>query len=85
MISKITDKIMDSAAEWQNRMLEPVYPIVYMDAVHFKVRDDHRIVSKAAYICMEIDMNGYKDILGILVGEAEGAKFWLSVCNDLNI
>ncbi|NRT32161.1 transposase-like protein [Clostridium beijerinckii] len=84
MISKITDKVMDAAAEWQNRMLDPVYPIVYMDAVHFKVRDDHRIVSKAAYICMGVDMNGYKDILGIWIGEAEGAKFWLSVCNDLN-
>ena len=83
MISKITDKVMDSAAEWQNRMLDKVYPIVYMDAVHFKVRDEHRIVCKAAYICMGIDMEGYKDILGIWVGEAEGAKFWLGVCNDL--
>lgn len=52
--------------------------------VHFKVREDHRIVSKAAYICLGIDMHGYKDILGIWIGEAEGAKFWLSVCNDLN-
>jgi len=84
MISKITDKVMDSAAEWQNRMLDRVYPIVYMDAVHFKVRDEHRIVTKAAYICMGIDMEGYKDILGIWIGEAEGAKFWLSVCNDLS-
>ena len=84
MISKITDKVMGAAAEWQNRMLDSIYPIVYMDAVHFKVRDEHRIVTKAAYICMGIDMNGYKDILGIWIGEAEGAKFWLSVCNDLN-
>ncbi len=86
MISNITDKVMASAAEWQNRMLDEIYPIVYMDAVHFKVRDDHRIVivTKAAYICMGIDMEGYKDILGIWIGEAEGAKFWLSVCNDLN-
>lgn len=83
MISNITDKVMSSAAEWQNRMLDKVYPIVYMDAVHFKVRDEHRIVTKAAYICMGIDMEGYKDILGIWIGEAEGAKFWLSVCNDL--
>lgn len=84
MISKITDKVMSSAAEWQNRMLDSIYPIVYMDAVHFKVRDEHRIVSKAAYICMGIDMEGYKDILGIWIGEAEGAKFWLGVCNNLN-
>lgn len=83
MISKITDKIMETAVAWQNRSLDPVYPIVYMDAVHFKVREEHRIVSKAAYICMALDMKGYKDILGIWVGEQEGAKFWLSVCNDL--
>ena len=56
MISKITDKVMDSAAEWQNRMLDHIYPIVYMDAVHFKVRDEHRIVTKAAYICMGMDI-----------------------------
>lgn len=84
MVSKITDKVMGAAAEWQNRMLDSIYPIVYMDAVHFKVRDEHRIVCKAAYVCMGIDMQGYKDILGIWIGEAEGAKFWLSVCNDLS-
>lgn len=84
MISNITDKVMASAAEWQNRMLDAIYTIVYMDAIHFKVRDDHRIVTKAAYICMGIDMEGYKDILGIWIGEAEGSKFWLGVCNDLS-
>lgn len=83
MISKITDKVMETAAAWQNRALDPVYPIVYMDAVHFKVRAEHKIVNKAAYICMALDMKGYKDILGIWIGEQEGAKFWLSVCNDL--
>ena len=83
MISKITDKVMETAIAWQNRPLESVYPIVYMDAIHYKVRDDHQIVSKAAYICMALDMKGYKDILGIWIGEQEGAKFWLSVCNDL--
>ena len=84
MISNITDKVLGSAAEWQNRMLDEVYPIVYMDAIHFKVRDEHRIVTKAAYICLGIDMEGIKDILGIWIGESEGAKFWLSVCNDLS-
>jgi putative transposase len=83
MISKITDKVMETAIAWQNRALDPVYPIVYMDAIHFKVRDEHKIVNKAAYICMALDMKGYKDILGIWIGEQEGAKFWLSVCNDL--
>jgi transposase-like protein len=83
MISKITDKVMGSAAQWQNRTLDEIYPIVYMDAVHFKVREEHKIATKAAYVCMALDMKGYKDILGIWIGEAEGAKFWLSVCNDL--
>ena len=59
MISNITDKVMGAATEWQNRMLDEIYPIVYMDAIHFKVRDDHKIVTKAAYICLGIDMNGY--------------------------
>jgi len=83
MISKITDKVMDTAIAWQNRPLEPIYPIVYMDALYYKVKDDHKIVNKAAYVCMSLDMKGHKDILGIWIGEQEGAKFWLSVCNDL--
>lgn len=83
MISKITDKVMETAITWQNRPLELVYPIMYLDAIHYKVREEHQIVSKAAYICMALDIKGYKDILGIWIGEQEGAKFWLSVCNDL--
>lgn len=83
MVSKITDKIIEEASAWQNRILDRVYPIVYMDAVHFKVKDEHKIVTKAAYICMALDIKGHKDILGIWIGEQEGAKFWLSVCNDL--
>ena len=63
MISKITDKVVEAAAEWQSRELDEIYPIVYMDAMHFKVRDDNKIVSKAAYICMALDMKGEKDIL----------------------
>lgn len=83
MISKITDKVMNTAIAWKNRALEPVYPIVYMDAIHFKVKEDHQIINKAAYICMALGLKGYKDILGIWIGEQESAKFWLSVCNDL--
>ncbi|MEY8765077.1 MULTISPECIES: IS256 family transposase, partial [Clostridium] len=83
MISKITDKVMDTALAWQNRTLDPMYPIVYMDALYFKIRDEHRIVNKAAYVCMALDIKGHKDILGIWIGEQEGAKYWLSVCNDL--
>lgn len=83
MISKITDKVLATAAEWQNRALDSIYPIVYLDAMYFKVRSNGKIINKAVYICLGYTMQGYKDILGIWVDEAEGAKFWLGICNDL--
>ena len=83
MVSKITDKVLSSAVEWQNRPLDRIYPIVYLDAMYFKVRSNRKIVNKAIYICLGYDMDGYKDILGIWVDEAEGAKFWFGICNDL--
>ena len=83
MISKITDKVIATATEWKNRMLDEIYPIVYLDAMYFKVRSNGKIVNKAVYICLGYTLEGYKDILGIWVDEAEGAKFWLSICNDL--
>ena len=82
-VSKITDKIIPLITEWQSRPLERVYPIVYLDAIHFKVRKDNRIINKAAYSVLGITMDGLKDILGIWIGENESASFWLSVCNDL--
>ena len=83
MVSKITDKVIATATEWQNRMLDKIYPIVYLDAMYFKVRSNGKIVKKAVYICLGYTMEGYKDILGLWVDEAEGAKFWLGICNDL--
>ena len=83
MVSKITDKVIATATEWQNRALDKIYPIVYLDAMYFKVRSNGKIVNKAVYICLGYTMEGYKEILGIWVDEAEGAKFWLSICNDL--
>ena len=82
MVSKITDKVIATATEWQNRMLDKIYPIVYLDAMYFKVRSNGK-VNKAVYICLGYTMEGYKDILGLWVDEAEGAKFWLGICNDL--
>jgi len=82
-ISLITDKVLDLVVEWQNRPLEEVYPIVYFDAIHFKVRDEGKVVSKAAYTALGIDVNGYKDLLGIWIGEAEGANFWLGVLTEM--
>lgn len=83
MVSKITDKVIATATEWQNRMLDKIYPIVYLDAMYFKVRSNGKIVNKAVYICLGYTMEGYKDLLGLWVDEAEGAKFWLGICNDL--
>lgn len=82
-ISNITDKMVDEAKEWYSRTLDSLYPVVFLDAVHFKVREEGRIVTKAAYVALGISSEGYKDILGIWIGENEGAKFWLKVCNEL--
>lgn len=83
MVSNITDKILPLAKEWQVRPLSNVYPIVYLDAVHFKVRENGKIVSKAAYIMLGISTDGMKEILGIWVGENEGAKFWLALLDEI--
>ena len=83
LISRITDKILPLVTEWQNRPLEEVYAIVFMDAIHYKVRSEGRIVSKAAYTVMGVNLEGIKEILGIWIGEAESAKFWLSVLNEI--
>ncbi len=69
--------------EWQSRPLDRIYPIVFLDAIHFKVRKDNRIINKAAYSVLGIDINGHKEILGIWIGANESASFWLGVCNDL--
>ena len=83
LVSKVTDKILPQIFEWQSRTLDRVYPIVYLDAVHFKVKHEQRIINKAAYTVLGINADGIKDILGIWVGENESASFWLSVCSDL--
>ncbi|MBO5375888.1 MAG: IS256 family transposase [Bacilli bacterium] len=83
MVSNITDQILLKIKEWQERPLDSVYPIVFIDAVHFSVRQEHTVVKKAAYIVLGVTENGEKDILGIWIGENESAKFWLGVLNDL--
>lgn len=83
LISRITDKILPLVTEWQNRPLEEVYGIVFMDAIHYKVRSEGRILNKAAYTVMGVSLDGVKEVLGIWVGEAESAKFWLSVLNEI--
>jgi len=83
LISRITDKILPLVTEWQSRPLEEVYGIVFMDAIHYKVRSEGRILNKAAYTVMGVSLDGVKEVLGIWVGEAESAKFWLSVLNEI--
>lgn len=84
LVSNITDKIVHLAEEWQNRILEKKYAIVFFDAIHYKVRDDSRkVVSKASYTALAVDMEGHKDLLGLWVSDAEGANFWLNVLTEL--
>lgn len=83
MVSKITDSIIPHIKEWQNKPLEPVYPFIFLDAIHYKVREDGQIKSKAAYVVLGVNLEGFKDILGIWIGENESSKFWLGVLNEL--
>ena len=83
MVSRITDKILPRVKEWQSRPLHPVYPFVFMDCIHYKVREDGRILSRAAYIMPGVTTEGYKDILSITAGANETSKFWPGMLNDL--
>jgi len=83
MVSKITDRILPEIKEWQSRPLNPIYPFVFMDCIHYKVREEGRILSRAAYIMLGITTDGYKDILSITVGANETSKFWLGMLNGL--
>ncbi len=82
-VSRITDKILPVAKEWQQRPLESIYAVVFMDAIHFHVRSEGQIVKKAVYIAIGINLDGKKDVLGMWVGENESAKYWASVLNSL--
>ena len=83
-VSRITDKkILPIAKEWQQRPLEPIYAVVFLDAIHYHVRSEGQIVKKAVYIAIGVDLDGRKDVLGMWVGENESAKYWASVLNGL--
>jgi transposase-like protein len=83
LISKITDGVMDEVRSWQSRPLESIYPIVYFDCLVVKVRHDKRIINKAVYVALGIDLSGKKDILGLWISENEGAKFWLGNLTEM--
>ncbi len=82
MVSNITDKIIPEMEEWKTRRLEEIYPFVYIDAIHFNVKENGVIGKKAAYVAMGISKEGIKEVLGIYIGENESSKFWMTVFNN---
>lgn len=82
-ISDVTDKILQEIDDWQNRPLDDIYPVLFIDAVHFSVRDDNRIRKLAAYVILAITLDGKKDVISLQIGENESGKYWLGVLNDL--
>ena len=82
-VSNVTNKILPDIMEWQNRPLSTIQPIVFIDAVHFSVRDDKIIRKLAAYVVLEINQDGYKEVLGLYIGQNESSKYWLSILNEL--
>lgn len=82
-ISRVTDVIADEVAQWQNRPLESVYPIVYIDAIWLKIRDGGVVVNKACHLAVGVDVEGRKQVLGLWLGTSEGAKFWANVLTEI--
>ena len=83
MVSKITNKILPTIEEWQNRPLERMYPMVFLEAIHYHVRENNIVVKKAVYIALGYNLEGFIEILGMWVGENESSKYWLLVLNGL--
>jgi len=83
-LTAITDKIIHTVKEWQARQLESIYPIVWLDAIHYKIREDGKVSSKAVYTILGVNIEGHKEVLGLYISENEGANFWLQVLTDLS-
>ena len=83
LISKVTDAVIDQVIEWQSRPLDSIYPIVYLDCIVVKIRQDKRVINKAIYLALGVNMEGHKELLGMWLSENEGAKFWLGVLTEL--
>ncbi|WP_227488365.1 IS256 family transposase, partial [Brachybacterium subflavum] len=82
-ISNITDAVAEEVLEWQQRPLEEFYPVIYLDAIRIKVREDHQVIGRSAYLAVGVDLEGVKHVLGIWVQDTEGSAFWAHVCADL--
>ena len=83
LISTVTDGVIEEVNSWQTRPLESIYPILYLDCIHVKARDNHTIINKAVYLAIGVNMEGKKELLGIWIGKNEGAKFWMQVVTEL--
>ena len=83
LISNVTDSVLEDVKAWQNRPLEAVYPIVYLDAIHLKIRNSGTVETRAVYLALAVNLEGNKELLGLWVGESEGAKFWLNILTEL--
>ncbi len=83
LISKVTDAVIDQVVEWQSRPLEPVYPIVYLDCIVVKIRQDKQVINKSIYLALGINLEGHKELMGMWISENEGSKFWLQVLTEL--
>lgn len=83
LISAVTDAVLEDVQAWQSRPLDRMYPIVYLDAIHLKLRVDGKVETHAVYLALGISEEGKKDLLGLWIGDAEGAKFWMMVLTEL--
>ena len=83
LISRVTDSVLDEVSAWQSRPLDNVYPIVYLDAIHLKIRTEGKVQNRAVYVALGVTMEGQKDLLGLWIGQSEGAKFWLNILTEL--
>ena len=85
LVSRVTNAVIEQVREWQERPLDEVYPIVYLDCIVLKIREDKRVTKKSVYLALGVNLEGQKELLGIWIAETEGSKFWLSVLTELKM
>ena len=83
LVSRVTDQVLTHVHQWQNRELDPIYPIVYLDCIVLKIRENQRVIKRSMYVALGVNLEGHKELLGLWLADTEGAKFWLSVLTEL--
>ena len=83
LVSRVTDQVLIQVQQWQNRELDPIYPIVYLDCIVLKIRENQRVIKRSMYVALGVNLEGHKELLGLWLADTEGAKFWLSVLTEL--